>query len=177
MVAWMQWNADEEASDLSEHSNSDYDRMPLDVSYRAPHSEVRILPVKKRNEFLSRPFLLVSFAEITPADICLERNRLLGTSRGHPSITSTTLDSTSITLRTQQTSDKHWPPFTVEPSTPSPTPLNGVLGVKPPHIADEELELPRKTRVTLAQFRSGYCSRLNSYLSRIDPDIPNICPH
>lgn len=28
----------------------------------------------------------------------------------------------------------------------------------------EELQLPRQTRVTVAQFRSGYCSRLNSYL-------------
>ena len=54
--------------------------------------------------------------------------------------------------------------------------VNGVLRVKPPPIADVELELPRETRVTLAQLRSGYCNRLNSYLSRIDPDILNICP-
>ena len=49
--------------------------------------------------------------------------------------------------------------------------VNGVLQVKPPPIADGELELPRETRVTLAQLRSGYCGRLNSYLSRIDPDM------
>ncbi|CAD7011414.1 unnamed protein product [Ceratitis capitata] len=34
--------------------------------------------------------------------------------------------------------------------------VNGVLGEIPPPIADNELELPRETRVTLTQLRSGY---------------------
>ena len=55
-------------------------------------------------------------------------------------------------------------------------PVNGVLGVQTPLIAEQELEFPRETRVTLAQLRSGYCSRLNSYLPRLDPDIQNLCP-
>nr|XP_036217164.1 uncharacterized protein LOC106619600 [Bactrocera oleae] len=54
--------------------------------------------------------------------------------------------------------------------------VNAALGVKPPPIADKELELPPKSGVTFPQLRSGYCSSLNSYLSRIDPDIPNIYP-
>ena len=48
--------------------------------------------------------------------------------------------------------------------------VSGVLVVKPP------ARVPRESRVTLAQLRSGYCSRLNFYLFRIDPDIPNIYP-
>lgn len=55
--------------------------------------------------------------------------------------------------------------------------MNIVLGGRPPPIADqEERTLPRGTRVILAQLRSGWCSRLNSYWSRIEPTIPNTCP-
>lgn len=49
--------------------------------------------------------------------------------------------------------------------------LNGVLGVKPPPIADEELKLLRETSVILAQLSFGDCNKLNSYLSKIEPDI------
>ena len=45
-----------------------------------------------------------------------------------------------------------------------------------PDISEEERELPRETRTALAQLRSGYSRLLNSYLSRLDPDIKNICP-
>lgn len=54
-------------------------------------------------------------------------------------------------------------------------PVNGVLGVKTPPIPDEERKLPRETRVTLALPRSGYCSRLNSYISILESNIPNVC--
>ncbi len=55
-------------------------------------------------------------------------------------------------------------------------PVNSVLGVKAPPLANKELESPKKCRVTLAQFHSGNCSRLNSYLSVINSDMPNIRP-
>lgn len=38
------------------------------------------------------------------------------------------------------------------------------------------LKLPWETRVRLAQLRSGHCSRLDSYLSRQEPNIANVCP-
>ncbi len=54
---------------------------------------------------------------------------------------------------------------------------NPVLNEPAPPIHKDELKLPRKTRSTLAQLRSGYSSYLNSYLSRISSDnaIQNIC--
>lgn len=64
---------------------------------------------------------------------------------------------------------------TVETTTTSYR-ANVILGGRPPPIAEEERSLPRKTRVVLAQLRSGYCSRLNSYWSRINSTIPNTCP-
>ena len=54
--------------------------------------------------------------------------------------------------------------------------MNVVLGGRPPPIADTEENLPRKTRVVLAQLRSGWSNRLNAYWSRIDRAVPNECP-
>ena len=51
-----------------------------------------------------------------------------------------------------------------------------VLGHNPPKIAKEETELPRTTRRTLAQLRSGYSKFLNSYMNRIDPTVSELCP-
>lgn len=51
------------------------------------------------------------------------------------------------------------------------------LRVKPPPIAKQELDLPRKNRVTLAQLGSGYFCRLNFYLSGLNPSYSTNVPH
>ena len=43
-------------------------------------------------------------------------------------------------------------------------------------INPTEKLLSRKTRTELARLRSGYSRNLNSYLNRIDPEIPDRCP-
>ena len=53
---------------------------------------------------------------------------------------------------------------------------NVVLGGRPPPIARVEASLPRPTRVTLSQLRSGYSKYLNSYLTRVNPEIADRCP-
>ena len=45
-----------------------------------------------------------------------------------------------------------------------------------PEIDAEELNLSRRHRSLLAQLRTGYCSLLNDYLSRIDPTKTPDCP-
>ena len=54
---------------------------------------------------------------------------------------------------------------------------NAVLGRKAPEVDKKELSLPRKTRVTLSQLRSGHSPFLQSYLHKIRPEFyrPN-CP-
>ena len=42
-------------------------------------------------------------------------------------------------------------------------PLNPVLNLQPPDIAEEESFLPRQYRTTLSQLCSGHCSALNSF--------------
>ena len=45
---------------------------------------------------------------------------------------------------------------------------NPVLGIPAPKINDSEKTLPRKTRSTLAQLRSGHSTFLNNFLAKIN---------
>ena len=55
---------------------------------------------------------------------------------------------------------------------------NKVLHAPAPEIHPSETLLPRKTRTTLAQLRSGYSTVLNSFLNRINPALypTDSCP-
>ena len=53
---------------------------------------------------------------------------------------------------------------------------NKVLDNAPPPINIEEQNLTRKSRCLLSQLRSGYSRKLNSYMSRIDDTVQDICP-
>ena len=53
---------------------------------------------------------------------------------------------------------------------------NRILGTRAPAIDPTEKELPRKTRRTLAQMRSGFCIALNDYRHRIGQSDTPICP-
>ncbi|XP_069963874.1 uncharacterized protein [Bactrocera oleae] len=142
------------------------------------HSEAPMLPVKEHNELLSEQFLPECFRRNHPC------SRLLEAEPPPRNIKRSFLDYVDDIRRyAHRTSDatNYRQALTAIHSGAINTfidslSVNGVLGVKPPPIADVELDLSRETRVTLAQLCSGYCSRLNFYLFRIDPDIPNICP-
>ena len=54
---------------------------------------------------------------------------------------------------------------------------NKVLMSTPPQIHASEKRLPRATRATLSQLRSGYSNFLNSYKARINPNIQDVCPN
>ena len=53
---------------------------------------------------------------------------------------------------------------------------NGVLSDEAPDVDAAESDLPRGTRTTLAQLRSGYCSALNSFKYRIGSSPTALCP-
>jgi hypothetical protein len=55
---------------------------------------------------------------------------------------------------------------------------NKLLGEIPPEVDKSEETLPRDTRRTLAQLRSGHCPKLYAYMNKIDPHTypNNICP-
>ena len=54
---------------------------------------------------------------------------------------------------------------------------NPITANRPPPTDRSEQELPRRTRVILAQLRSGWCHITNHYMSRINPEIQDICPN
>ncbi|KAI5726233.1 hypothetical protein M8J77_025612 [Diaphorina citri] len=45
-----------------------------------------------------------------------------------------------------------------------------------PEVDESEKSLPRSTRCTLAQLRSGWCKLLNNYKARLDPSVADTCP-
>ena len=55
-------------------------------------------------------------------------------------------------------------------------PPSRVLGAAPPRVDPSERSLPRHHRTTLAQLRSGHCSRLRSYQHRIGVAESAACP-
>ena len=56
-------------------------------------------------------------------------------------------------------------------------PPSGVLGTRPPPVnVREEKTLPRRTRRTLSQLRSGYSQHLLSYRARLEPEQGSSCP-
>ena len=58
----------------------------------------------------------------------------------------------------------------------APPPPNNVLLGPPPEVDPSERMLPRPYRSTLSQLRSGYCSRLQSYLHRVGRAPSPACP-
>ena len=51
-----------------------------------------------------------------------------------------------------------------------------MLGEPAPAVDCDEEELSKKTRRTLAQLRSGFCTSLNDYRYRIGQSDSSICP-
>ncbi|XP_067636615.1 uncharacterized protein [Eurosta solidaginis] len=142
------------------------------------HNEARILPIRERNEMLTKQFLLNTQKPGHP-------NRHLIDEPAPPRGLRSHLRKHFEEIRHLRTqpyeAKKHKQVLGVLHIQASDLyagncPVNPVLKVKYPKLAEEERILPRETRVTLAQLRSGYCNRLNSYISRINPDIQNVCP-
>ena len=84
--------------------------------------------------------------------------------------------STQPCQRTTRLSKRPWKTYTPKVSDPPPYPNNKVLNDVPPDIAVQEKDLSRKTRCELSRLRSGYSRNLNSYLSRINPEVSDVCP-
>ena len=53
---------------------------------------------------------------------------------------------------------------------------NPIINQPPLNMNKDEKQLPRTTRATLSQLRSGYSRTLNSYMARIDSDTEDRCP-
>ncbi|XP_073848579.1 uncharacterized protein [Musca autumnalis] len=142
------------------------------------HEEAKVLPVRQHNKMLSMQYLLVCYRSEHPCHDLMDR---LPPSR-HVRRDLHDLETEVQRYKREQLDQRAYQAGLNRIHTNMVAQavrrysVNAVLGNHPPSIAAEERQLPRQTRVVLAQLRSGRCSRLNSYWARIDAKIPNICP-
>ena len=144
------------------------------------HSETKILPVREHCNMLSKQFLLTKHLDEHPNHRNLPPNspprimkKTLETNFGHE--IRELIPDTGLNPDNLKSKIKEIHTSTVR-HTLRDRPLNGVLNARPPEINKTESNLPRKTRTTLAQLRCGYSPYLNSYMSRINEELDNICP-
>ena len=141
------------------------------------HQETKILPIKEHCLMKSKQYMLTCHLPDHPGNKHVdkplpERNNLKPTINSYRNCIQQHLpvnaDNRKRKIKEIHTSDVK---ATLDNFSP-----NRVLGVKPPDINKEELNLPRHIRTQLSQLRSGFSRRLNSYLSRLDDTIDDKCP-
>ena len=146
------------------------------------HSEAKCMPVKDHNHMLSKQFLLSTLrpTHVNHADINMVPPRLMKETltskfatvlrpylQGDVIADDLNYKEGLKSIHTDSVRD------VIERQEP-----NKVLRTPAPTISPSEKTLPRRTRVLLAQLRSGYSSILNSYLARINPlEHADRCPN
>lgn len=145
------------------------------------NQESKILPVKAHSEMLTKQHLLSMHQADHPNHHLLQepqenrgyketiRKFLPGIQQytdGRPQISEIEYKAKNKKIHTDEVTH-----------TTNCYPVNKVLEIKPPPVNQEEISLPRPTRSTLAQLRSGYSSYLNSYLHRIGATDSDKCPN
>ena len=139
------------------------------------HHETKVMPVKEHSYMLSQQHLLAMTHPSHPNSCNLNHRpprqmRQTLTSKFGSKIRDLNLqnieeDQAKSQLRYHQTEiHTRCVQETIEAFQ-----ANKVLQTCPPPINQDEKNLPRPTRSTLSQIRSGYSSYLNSYLHRINP--------
>ena len=152
------------------------------------HHEARLMPVKDRNLMLAEQFHLGAHLSTRPdhhttapppararsirstlrsrfeADLAA----LVPASQGHLTVAEYREGLRTIHRRAARSASSAYVP---------PVWRAGASTRAAPSISKEERKLcSRATRSTLAQLRSGYSVRLNSYQSRLDPSVRDECP-
>ena len=142
------------------------------------HSESKILPVKDHLSLLSAQYLASclqpghpSHATVT-ADSGPRAKKNTLQSEFRPKITDLLVDGVIPDIKEARTTLHTRAVREVIRGLGD----NQVLGARPPPINEEEIDLPRSFRTTLAQLRSGYCSSLNSFRHRIGLSPTASCP-
>ena len=148
------------------------------------HHETRVMKVREHNELLSTQFFLGAHLEERPDHRTTEeppaRHRKIQPtlrSKFGPWLADNfgNLDSLDTAGYRSGLSYIHQVLAGEAASNYTP-PVWPEDGVGEPNINPQEKTLPRSTRCTLSQLRSGYSKLLGSYMSRIDPNTENKCP-
>lgn len=151
--------------------------LPPAVTRRHLHNETKLLPVKEHNKMLSQQYLISCHQETHPCNsivnAALPPRNLRKTVRNHDEEIASLLSSNMVNTNIKSVY-KEIHTKVVEETTNNYIP-NKVLNTKPPEISPNEKKLPRETRTTLTQLRSGWSKKLNHYMNRLDPRIEDKC--
>ena len=155
------------------HINSDPDHL---------HAETKVMKVRSHCEMLSKQFLLATQKPQHPNKVDLQ-------TPPPPRLMKKTLKSSfgdeikQISYPNMSDNDykaglKRIHTRSVQNAIRTAN-VSKVTNTRPPEISKTELKLPRTTRATLAQLRSGYSVYLNSYMARIDKTKTTVdkCPN
>ncbi|KAL1446099.1 hypothetical protein WDU94_005492 [Cyamophila willieti] len=143
------------------------------------HNECKVLPVRKHNNLLSQQYLLRCKTSNHPCNTVIHKALPPRTIRKmlkeDEILTDGTTPGNDISEQDYKIGLQIIHRNAINEAIINYTP-NRVLNTPPPEIAKEEKSLPRKTRTTLAQLRSGWCQLLNSYQNKINNEIADTCP-
>lgn len=141
------------------------------------HQECKVLPVIDHSKLLTRQYLLAMHKPEHPNHHQVHDQRTAKKSimNFKPDIQPVLNNARSITNVEYKQMNKQIHTNTVQSTIDSYIP-NKVLQTSPPEINSEEKILPRRSRTTLAQLRSGYSSYLNTFLHRINRSQTEMCP-
>ena len=146
------------------------------------HTETKVMQVRPHCEMLSKQFLLATQKQGHPNRIDLnapapvrQMNETLQSKFGAE---IKDLSYPNLSENDYKTNLKKIHTNTVKRVIRNNEP-NKVLRTRPPEINKTEKALPRTTRSTLAQLRSGYSVYLNSFKARIDKTgtVVDKCPN
>ncbi len=143
------------------------------------HSETKVMKVRAHSEMLSKQFLLATQKPTHPNKVDLSapppprQMKQTLSSRFGPEIRQ--LSRPDIPEDEYKGKLKQIHTKSVKDAINEMLP-NKVLNSIPPPIHASEKQLPRCTRATLAQLRSGYSNYLYSYKARINPTVQDNCP-
>ena len=142
------------------------------------HNEGKVLPVKAHNEMLAKQFLVGSY-QSHRADHYTTKH--VSERPMKPTLKDKYGEEVCELINDEVLDRKEYKKAIIKIHTRSVRDnlLNNtskVLGTKPPVISADEQSLPRLARTKLAQLRTGYSTLLNSYRSRISPEVKDSCP-
>ena len=145
------------------------------------HQETKVLPIKDHCEMVGKQFLASCHLADHPGQKLLKLDP--HPRRMKPTIITEYLPIVANLYTTTEPSTSEYKLTTkiihttsVKDTMESYKP-NKVLNTTPPMIDQSEQTLTRKARSELARLRSGYSRNLNYYMSRLDPDVQDECPH
>ena len=144
------------------------------------HNETKIMPIKEHCEMISKQFLLATQRENHPNYKDLSTPAYERPMKGtlHSRFGNEIINKT----HNQRLNEDSYKRFLKEIHTDEVRKTilnqqNNILQAVPPEINQEEKTLPRKTRCTLSQLRSGYSPYLKSYLHSINASDSDMCPN